>query len=80
MVMSTKPASSSLPTATSAPRAARSSLLVVHHISLPPGEFGGPGIVELFTNRLDRAAHSFYATIAGTRVSAHFLIRRDGEL
>ncbi len=56
------------------------SLLVVHHISLPPGEFGGPGIVELFTNRLDRAAHSFYATVAGTRVSAHFLIRRDGEL
>ncbi len=55
-------------------------LLVVHHISLPPGEFGGPGIVELFTNRLDPAAHSFYATVAGTRVSAHFLIRRDGEL
>ena len=55
-------------------------LLVVHHISLPPGEFGGPGVVELFTNRLDPAAHSFYATVAGTRVSAHFLIRRDGEL
>jgi AmpD protein len=56
------------------------SLLVIHHISLPPGEFGGPGIVELFTNRLDSAAHSFYATVAGTKVSAHFLIRRDGEL
>jgi len=56
------------------------NLLVVHHISLPPGEFGGPGIVELFTNRLDPAAHSFYATVAGTKVSAHFLIRRDGEL
>ena len=55
-------------------------LLVLHHISLPPGEFGGPGIVELFTNRLDPAAHSFYPTVAGTRVSAHFLIRRDGEL
>jgi len=55
-------------------------LLVVHHISLPPGEFGGPGIIELFTNRLDPAAHAFYATVAGTRVSAHFLIRRDGEL
>ena len=55
-------------------------LLVVHHISLPPGEFGGPGIVELFTNRLDPAAHSFYATVAGTKVSAHFLIRRDGAL
>ena len=56
------------------------SLLVVHHISLPPGEFGGPGIVELFTNRLDPAAHPFYATVAGTKVSAHFLIRRNGEL
>jgi AmpD protein len=55
-------------------------LLVVHHISVPAGEFGGPGIVELFTNRLDPAAHSFYATIAGTKVSAHFLIRRDGRL
>ncbi|MGH8635006.1 MAG: 1,6-anhydro-N-acetylmuramyl-L-alanine amidase AmpD [Burkholderiales bacterium] len=55
-------------------------LLVVHHISLPPGEFGGPGIVELFTNRLDPAAHPFYATVAGTKVSAHFLIRRDGAL
>ena len=55
-------------------------LLVIHHISLPPGEFGGPGIVELFTNRLDPAGHAFYASIAATRVSAHFLIRRDGEL
>ena len=55
-------------------------LLVVHHISLPPGEFGGPGIVELFTNRLDPAAHPFYAAVAGTKVSAHFLIRRDGAL
>ena len=56
------------------------SLLVIHHISLPPGEFGGMGIVEFFTNRLDPAAHPYYATIAGTRVSAHFLIRRDGSL
>jgi len=56
------------------------SLLVIHYISLPPGEFGGPGIVELFTDRLDPAAHSFYATVAGTKVSAHFLIRRDGAL
>ena len=55
-------------------------LLVIHHISLPPGEFGGPGIVELFTNRLEPAAHPYYAEIAGARVSAHFLIRRDGEL
>jgi len=55
-------------------------LLVIHHISLPPGEFGGPGIVELFTNRLDPAAHPYYATVAGMKVSVHFLIRRDGEL
>jgi len=55
-------------------------LLVIHHISLPPGEFGGPGIVQLFTNRLDPAAHPFYASIAGMKVSAHFLVRRDGGL
>ena len=55
-------------------------LLVIHHISLPPGEFGGPGIIDLFTNRLDPAAHPFYAAIAGAKVSAHFLVRRDGGL
>ncbi len=55
-------------------------LLVVHNISLPPGRFGGQGIVELFTNSLDPAAHPYYASLAGLRVSAHFLIRRDGEL
>jgi len=53
---------------------------VVHNISLPPGHFGGPGIVELFTNTLDPGAHPYYATIAGSRVSAHFLIRRGGSL
>ncbi len=56
------------------------TLLVIHNISLPPGEFGGDGVVRLFTNNLDRAAHPCYATLAGTRVSAHFLIRRTGEL
>lgn len=55
-------------------------LLVIHHISLPPGEFGGPGIVELFTNRLDPAAHPYYSTLAGMKVSAHFLVCRDGAL
>lgn len=55
-------------------------LLVVHAISLPPGEFGGPWIEALFTNRLDPAAHPYFAGIADLRVSAHFLIRRDGEL
>jgi AmpD protein len=56
------------------------TLLVVHNISLPPGEFGGTGIVELFTNRLDPEAHPYYATVAALRVSAHFLVRRDGAL
>lgn len=55
-------------------------LIVVHSISLPPGEFGGPGVLELFTNCLDPRRHSYYATVAALRVSAHFLIRRDGEL
>lgn len=55
-------------------------LVVVHNISLPPGQFGGPGILELFGNRLDPAEHPYYATIKDLRVSAHFLIRRDGEL
>ncbi len=56
------------------------SLLVIHNISLPPGEFGGSGVFELFTNRLDPAEHPYYATIKDMRVSAHFFIRRDGEL
>jgi AmpD protein len=56
------------------------TLVVIHNISLPPGQFGGPGVIELFTNRLDPAAHPYYETIRGLRVSAHFLIRRDGEL
>lgn len=62
------------------PEGAAVSLLVVHNISLPPDEFGGPGVIELFTNRLDPAAHPYYATIKDLRVSAHFFIRRDGEL
>jgi AmpD protein len=55
-------------------------LIVIHNISLPPGEFGGPGIIELFSNRLDSAAHPYYAAVADLRVSAHLLIRRDAEL
>jgi AmpD protein len=62
------------------PAGATVELLVVHAISLPPGEFGGPGIVDLFTNCIDPAAHPYYATLANTMVSAHFLLRRDGEL
>lgn len=56
------------------------SLLVLHAISLPPGEFGGEAIEQLFTNRLDPQAHPYYAGLRDLRVSAHFLVRRDGEL
>ena len=55
-------------------------LIVVHAISLPPERFGGPGVTQLFTNRLDPLAHPYYAQIAHLTVSAHFFIRRDGEL
>jgi AmpD protein len=56
------------------------TLLVVHNISLPPGRFGGTAIADLFTNRLDPTAHPYFATVAQLRVSAHFLIGRDGAL
>ncbi len=62
------------------PDGALIELIVVHNISLPPREFGGPGIIELFLNRLQGDAHPYYAAVAQLRVSAHFLIRRDGEL
>lgn len=55
-------------------------LVVVHNISLPPGVFGTDDVVRLFTNRLDPAAHPYFATIAQLRVSSHFYIRRSGEL
>ncbi|MEY4369845.1 MAG: hypothetical protein RL564_1795 [Pseudomonadota bacterium] len=55
-------------------------LLVVHNISLPPGEYGGQFIEGLFANRLDCDAHPYFAQLRGLRVSSHFLIRRDGEV
>lgn len=55
-------------------------LIVLHFISLPPGRFGGSAVADLFTNRLDPAAHPYFATIAGQRVSAHFFVRRDGAV
>lgn len=55
-------------------------LLVIHSISLPPGVFEGDAVIELFTNQLDWDAHPYYQTIRGARVSAHFFIRRGGEL
>ena len=62
------------------PDGATPELLVVHGISLPPGEFGGPEIEQLFTNRLDWDAHPYFQEIRGLEVSAHLLIRRDGEV
>ncbi|HIF9389717.1 TPA: 1,6-anhydro-N-acetylmuramyl-L-alanine amidase AmpD [Photobacterium damselae] len=56
------------------------SLLVVHNISLPPGEFGGPYVEQLFTGQLDPEAHPYFATIYKLRVSAHCFIRRDGSI
>ena len=55
-------------------------LVVVHNISLPPGQYGGPGVEQLFSNTLCPDEHPYYADIAHLRVSAHFFIRRDGEL
>ncbi|MFP3978810.1 1,6-anhydro-N-acetylmuramyl-L-alanine amidase AmpD [Marinobacter sp. KMM 10035] len=62
------------------PESATINLLVVHSISLPPGEFGGPYIEDFFTNSLNPELHPYFATIAQMRVSAHVLIRRDGSL
>lgn len=56
------------------------SLIVIHGISLPPGEFGGPHIEALFTNRLDPTTHPYFAGIEGLKVSTHLLIRRNGEV
>ena len=56
------------------------SLLVVHNISLPPGEFGGSYIADLFLNQLDCEVHPYFDQLRSLRVSAHFLIRRDGSL
>ncbi len=53
---------------------------MIHGISLPPDEYGGPWIDHLFTNRLDSGAHPYFEEIQGLRVSSHLLIRRDGEL
>ena len=55
-------------------------LLVIHNISLPPDEFGGDGVIELFTNRIDPQAHPYYQSLQGLKVSAHFFIRRDGAV
>ncbi len=56
------------------------NLLVIHNISLPPGQFGSPFIDDLFLNRLDPAADPYFQNICELRVAPHLLIRRDGEL
>jgi len=62
------------------PDGAGISLLVVHNISLPPGQFGGREIEDFFCNQLDHSAHPYFKIIEGVQVSAHLLIRRDGAL
>lgn len=62
------------------PPGAAIDLAVIHSISLPPGLYGGDEIERLFTNRLDWSAHPYFEQIRGAEVSAHFVIRRDGEL
>lgn len=62
------------------PELACIDLIVVHSISLPPGQYGGSAVQDLFTNRLDWDAHPYFQQIRGLEVSSHFYIRRDGEL
>ncbi|AOB29705.1 N-acetyl-anhydromuranmyl-L-alanine amidase [Bordetella sp. H567] len=62
------------------PQGTTISLLVIHNISLPPGEFGGPHVHGLFLNTLDHGAHPWLECLRGLRVSAHFFVRRDGAI
>lgn len=62
------------------PESCCEELIIVHNISLPPGQFGGDWIDRLFTNSLDPDAHPYFGEISGLRVSSHLLIRRNGEL
>ena len=62
------------------PQGVEPDLIVVHAISLPPGEFGGPWIDQLFTNVLPPDGHPYFAEVADLRVSSHLLIRRSGEI
>lgn len=62
------------------PKDVQVSLLVLHNISLPPGEFGGPEVADLFLNQLDYSSHPWLEQLRGLRVSAHFFVRRDGQI
>lgn len=68
------------PNCDSRPDGVEADLIVVHGISLPPGEFGGPWIDRLFTNDLPPDAHPYFAEVAGRKVSAHLVIARDGSV
>jgi AmpD protein len=62
------------------PQSAQTDLLVIHSISLPPGEFGNGNVQRLFTNQLDWSAHPYFEGIRDLKVSSHFFIARTGEL
>lgn len=62
------------------PAQARIDLIVIHAISLPPGQYGSGCVQQFFTNRLDWQAHPYFESIRGMKVSAHFFIGRDGTL
>ena len=64
----------------SRPEGAVVDLVVLHSISLPPGEYGGDAVQKLFTNQLDWDAHPYFQSIRGLEVSSHFYVRRNGEL
>ena len=68
------------PNAGARPLGAVVDLIVVHSISLPPGQYGGDEVQRLFTNSLDWDAHPYFKTIEGMQVSSHFYIRRNGDL
>lgn len=58
----------------------KAKLLIIHNISLPPNEFNGPYITQLFTNTLQASTHPFFEEIVHLRVSSHLLIRRNGDI
>jgi AmpD protein len=68
------------PNCDSRPSGVEADLIVIHGISLPPGEFGGPWIERLFTNSLPAEIHPYFAEVAALRVSSHLVVQRDGAL
>ncbi|MFC3684319.1 1,6-anhydro-N-acetylmuramyl-L-alanine amidase AmpD [Hydrogenophaga luteola] len=68
------------PNANDRPAGVVVDLIVLHSISLPPGQYGGPEVEQLFTNQLDWSGHPYFEQIRGLEVSAHFFVRRDGQV